>query len=119
MSIGKGILVVFFIMLASGTFAQVDPDPNGIGIYFDQGATDVSVIVPQVGEFEYVSAYLILTNPTLEGPLNYWEAVVSTYTTNSTSPMASMGGSPTVGHNMVENMPGSSKWSFLVLLNFT
>jgi len=116
MSIGKGILVVFFIMLASGTFAQVDPDPNGIGIYFDPGATEVSILVPETAEIVYLSAYLILTNPAFEGELNHWAAYVSTYTDNSTTVQASIWGSPIEGHNVKMNMPGSSHWGFEVLL---
>ncbi len=112
MNIGKGILAAFFIMLASAAMAQIDPDPDGIGIYFDQGATVNSVVVAD--GTESVTAYLILTNPTIDGDMNNWTGFVSTYL-NDANQGTTIFGRPNNGHNLiVSNMPGSFHWSFQV-----
>jgi len=53
--------VILLFVMADSSGAVVDPDPNSIGVYFDQYA-DVNYmdVAPNV-EF---SAYVILTNPT-------------------------------------------------------
>ena len=73
MAIRNTLQIVFFIVLASCAFAQIDPDPDGIGIYFDLEATQVSATV-EVGEA--VTGYLIATNPSQEGGLAAWVATV-------------------------------------------
>ncbi len=102
------------VLVFSGTsvFAQVDPDPNGIGIYFDQGATVNSAVITE--GTDVVTAYLILTNPSLEGNLDFWTCRVSTYLDDPFQGTTISGG-PVNGTNIiVSNMPGSFSWSFRV-----
>jgi hypothetical protein len=56
--------------LAPSAIAQIDPDPNGIGVYFDSEATVVSATVPVD---EIFALYLILTNPSAPGGVAGWE----------------------------------------------
>lgn len=66
----RWFFALFFITTLSTphTFAVVDPDPDGIGVYFDFNA-DVSHIMTEPGPPFY--AYVILTNPTAEYLLDY------------------------------------------------
>ncbi len=105
MTIAKIILVSCCISIGSAAFAQIDADPDGIGVYFDQGATQVAVTVP-VGES--VDAYLIATNPSQTGTLALWEASVGP------SGPGYIVGEPYNGFNMLTNMPGSGHVSFAV-----
>ncbi|MCP4144261.1 MAG: hypothetical protein GY752_03125 [bacterium] len=73
MTISKSILGFCLIVLASCSFAQIDPDPDSIGIYFDQEATQVNANVA-VGDT--VTAYLIATNMSQVGWLAFWECYV-------------------------------------------
>ena len=86
---------------------QIDPDPDGIGIYFDEEATQNSA---WGGPWEPVFAYLVGTHLSQEGGIVYWEAVV-----RATGDIAYMGGAPMFGQNMVMNMPGSTHCGFIVL----
>jgi len=104
----KTILVICFISISSATIAQIDPDPDGIGIYFDEGATQVVTTVP-VGES--VNAYLIATNPSQPGTLALWEASVV-----PSGPGLVVGG-PVGGFNMSTNMPGNPSYGFSVSMN--
>jgi len=104
--------VLVLVLSATSVFAQVDPDPNGIGIYFDQGATVNSTVIAE--GTDVVNAYLVLTNPSLEGNLDYWYCYVSTYL-DDPNQGASIAGHPVNGTNIiVSNMPGSSSWGFRV-----
>jgi len=100
------------MMLASVayTYAQIDPDPDGLGLYFDQGATVVSSTVAE--GTESVTAYLILTNPSVGGSLVHWSASVSAVCGGSGNAMVT--GLPTEGFNLALNMPGSDHWVFEV-----
>jgi hypothetical protein len=89
----------------STVFAQPDPDPDGIGIYFDEGATQISRTA-EIGED--VTAYLIVTNPSLTGGIAMWGALVVA------SPYALVHGSTTLGDNIAMNMPGNPSYSFFV-----
>jgi hypothetical protein len=107
MIITKILPVVFFIVFASGALAQIDPDPDGIGIYFDLEATQVSATV-EVGEA--LTGYLIATNPSQEGGLATWEADVY-----STVVEVFIWGEPVNGTNVATNMPpGGPGFSFVV-----
>lgn len=55
----KSILLMY--LLPAVAFATVDPDPDGIGIYFDTEATSVCATVTPAVPF---SVYLVITNPT-------------------------------------------------------
>jgi hypothetical protein len=114
MTIGKILLVVFFIVLASGSLAQIDLDPDGIGIYFDQGANIVSTTAPE--GTHAVTAYLILTNPSLDGILDHWSLYVSTYF-DTPGQNAVIWGDPYNGINISTNMPGSEHFHFNVWVN--
>ncbi len=105
----KTAIAVVLVFAVTGAFAQVDPDHDGIGIYFDQGATTNSAVVAE-GTVS-VTAYLILTNPTFGGNLVHWAARVSC---DPNSPyQASIAGTVYNGTNIdIDNMPGSSHWSF-------
>ena len=96
-----------FPLLASG---QIDPGPDGLGLYFDEDATQVSAVVLE--GTESISAFLVLTNPTAEGNLNHWSAGVSAI--QGAPGNAMVAGSPVVGHNLALNMPGSEHWVFEV-----
>lgn len=112
MTITKAVYVLFFISIASMASAQIDPDADGIGIYFDQGATVNSTVIAE--GTHVVNAYLILTNPSLEGNLDYWYCEVSTYLDDQNN-YASIAGHPVNGSNVFDiNMPGSSTWGFRV-----
>jgi hypothetical protein len=70
----KKLLVTLAIVCMAGTaFAQVDPDPNGIGVYFDMAGTQYC--------YEFlggpVSAYVVITNPTQDAGISGYECHVS------------------------------------------
>lgn len=54
------IILGLVLLTAGGVFAQIDPDPDGIGLYFDEEATLTCKTVPAFVQFD---AYLCLTNP--------------------------------------------------------
>lgn len=68
------ITLMLMVVLAGGALAQIDPDPDGIGIYFERGATvrETTTSAP----FEAVTAYLLITTPSTADPISGWEAVV-------------------------------------------
>lgn len=111
MSNGKILLVVLFIVLAFDAGAQIDPDPDGIGIYFDLEATQVSTTV-EVGES--VMGYLIATNPSQEGGLAFWVATV-----HSAAPEVIIWGVPANGVNIATNMPPGGPTFFFVVSSST
>jgi hypothetical protein len=56
------LMTMIGLLMATGAFAVVDPDPNSIGLYFDENA-DV-MCLDGVVPFELVTMYIILTRPT-------------------------------------------------------
>ena len=110
MNVFRGVFVSSLLVLATVSFAQSDTGPDGLGLYFDQGATVVSATMTE--ETESVTAYLILNNPTVEGNLNHWSAGVSAFLGGPGN--AQVTGSPVVGQNLASNMPGSESWTFEV-----
>lgn len=100
---------LLLLLIATPCLAQLDPDPDSIGVYFDEGATQV--VTTALVE-EEVDAYLIATHPTRTGGLAMWEAVVV-----SAGAYAQVWGGPTNGFNTAMNMPGSSHYSFTVFGN--
>ncbi len=104
----KTILVSCLISIASMAIAQIDTDPDGIGIYFDEGATQ---IVATVAVGESVDAYLIATNPSHPGALSLWEAGVV-----PRGPAIVVGG-PVGGFDMSTHMPGNPSYAFAVAMN--
>lgn len=57
----KLVVLLLATLVASSAFAVVDPDPNGIGVYFDTNADDNCLMIGASIPF---NAYLILTNTT-------------------------------------------------------
>lgn len=102
------ITLLGLLLLAPGAGAQIDPDHDGIGIYFDEAATQTSATA---GVGENVIAYLIATRPSQAGGLAMWEAVVSA------SPYAMVQGGSSLGFNVATNMPGDRVRAFVVFCN--
>jgi hypothetical protein len=98
-----------FVLAAGNAFAQIDPDPNGIGIYFDQAATQAVTTATLPGE---IHGYLVATHCTLSGQVRYWEGGVVSGDFDWF-----VGGAPVVGQNLAENMPGSNSHAFQVLID--
>lgn len=57
----KLVVLMLVSLMASSAFAVIDPDPNGIGIYFDLNADVLELDIAPSTPF---NAYLILTNTT-------------------------------------------------------
>lgn len=97
------LLTILSVPLAS---AQVDPDPDGIGIYFD---LEASVVAATATTGEVVQAFLIGTNLSQAGNIDYWE------TRLCPGPGAAIYGSPRGSFNYATNMPGDPCWSCVAL----
>jgi len=97
---------LFMLLAANFSTAQVDPDPDGIGVYFDVEATNVSTTAV-TGEF--VQAYLVGTNLSQSGDIDYWEAYVFP------DQGASVSGTPYGSFNYAMNMPGDPSWHCVAL----
>ncbi len=71
----KLLVLLAVALLASSAMAQIDPDDNGIGVYFDTEGTLVcaTTAVP----FESVNAYLLITRPTDTSGVSGWEATIT------------------------------------------
>ncbi len=72
----KKWLMLALMLVATQACAQVDPDPDGIGVYFDQTALDNCLENPCW--FSCVKAYLIATNISADGMLG-WECSLRTW----------------------------------------
>lgn len=70
----KYLLIILICGLALSATAQLNPEPDLLGVYFDQGATvrQIRTAVP----FAEVTAYLVLTHPTDPGGIAGWECAV-------------------------------------------
>ena len=97
---------LLLLLFATPGLAEIDPDPDGVGVYFDQDAT---VVVGTAAVGEEVDIYLIATNPTRAGGLALWESGVA-----AVGPYAQVWGWPTNGFNTAMNMPGESWFHFIV-----
>lgn len=69
----KLVVLLMAMVIATGAFAQIDPDPNALGLYFDMEAT----IVEGPAGVPFTTAYLLLTNPT-EAYVNGFELKINT-----------------------------------------
>jgi hypothetical protein len=65
------LLACPILLLVGVAAAQVDPDPDGIGIYADLGATRTRLSAPAEHPFE---VYLMLTRPSAVGTIAGWTA---------------------------------------------
>ena len=99
---------VLTLLSVNGVVAQIDTDPDGIGIYFDEMATQVT---ETAGALEYVEGYIIATNISQSGGIVFWEAYVHV------EGAADVIGSPVVGHNVHINMPGDPNYHFVVIID--
>jgi hypothetical protein len=70
------LLVVGAVLLPLQICAQVDPDPNGLGIYFDHGGEVVMISTPM--PFVEVHAYLLLSRPVNQTGVSGWECSIRT-----------------------------------------
>ena len=93
----KLFVLTMCFMTAANAFGQVDPDPDGIGLYFDEGATINAIEAEVPGP---VTAYLIGTNLSRQGGLRFWEAIVS-----APGQSATIWGGARNGLNLATNMP--------------
>jgi len=105
-SILVGIVPLLLLLPAGGAWSQIDPDPDGIGIYFDLEAT---VAVTTAGLGDVVQAYLVGTNLSQSGDIDYWGAHVCP------DQGAHVGGIPYGSYNYATNMPGDPCWSCIAL----
>lgn len=64
------LVLIGILLLASSGFAQLDPDDDGIGVYFDPCAC-VNCITMDVGAQR---AFLVITHPTSPLGVGGWEA---------------------------------------------
>ncbi len=67
------VICLLGLLASITTLAQMDPDPDTIGIYFDEGATIHCIDAP-VGEL--VTAYLCITHATALAGISGWEATI-------------------------------------------
>ena len=73
----KSVAAMAALLLPTAALAQVDPDPDGVGIYFDEGATLnatlAEVVPPNPGS---ATAWLIATRVATPGFVQHFEGQV-------------------------------------------
>jgi hypothetical protein len=71
----KKLIIALFCMalLAGNAFAQLDPDDDGIGVYFDPCAC-VNCLTLEAGSH---TGYLVITHPTSPDGVGGWEAKIT------------------------------------------
>lgn len=107
-------------LAAAGARAQVDPGPDGVGIYFDEAATLTSMVVPTAGgaPTPVANAWLVATRMTLTGDVGYWQAFVASFAPGDEPIDATpVYGWPTFGYNIAMNMPGDPRHGFTVFID--
>ncbi len=112
-TIQSSLAALFILLLPVLAIPQTDPDPNGIGIYFD---TDATVVSTTAAAWETVQAYLIATNISQSGEITWWHGHVYPEFDPMGPPdgIAWVSGDPTNGgFNYSMNMPGMGDWSCL------
>ena len=70
------VLSIWLLFLSSSAMSQIDPYPDSIGIYFDEGATENSQYISAPAT---VHAYLIATRISSPSGINSWGGGVSSY----------------------------------------
>ncbi len=68
------VLLALSALMASAAFAQADPDPDGISVYFDLAGEQTCF--DSIAPFELVNANLLITNPS-RGGVSGWECNVT------------------------------------------
>jgi hypothetical protein len=69
----KKLLVLAVALLATSALAQIDPDVDMMGIYFDTGAT---VICGELALYTPTNIYVCITNASSAAGISGWEASV-------------------------------------------
>lgn len=75
MKLTTRLFPILLLLTAGAALAQIDPDPDGIGIYFDTGATEVCKYTPT---FQVFTAYVCLTHPSGSNGVAGWAGRVET-----------------------------------------
>ncbi|MBC8424962.1 hypothetical protein H8E07_12630 [bacterium] len=93
----KLLFLVWLILIGCGapvTAEPIDPDHDGMSVYFDEEATTFAYYVddwiPAIGAGPTITAYLIITRPYLPYPFLYiraWEAHIEIITNSLTPPL--------------------------------
>ncbi len=117
----RQIVTTFIIasLAAAGALAQVDPGPDGIGIYFDEAATLTSLAVPTAGgePTPVATAWLVATRLSTAGDVGYWQAFVAPGGSPNPEAQVYVYGWPTVGWDQAMNMPGDPSHRFTVFID--
>jgi hypothetical protein len=104
----KLLALAAIAVLASSAFAQVDPDPDGMGVYFDMNATMNCKTIAFTGTPILVDAYLLLTNPSGAQVLAWEAKIVSNVAALSPGNWAINGGlNVGTGENFIVGMGGT------------
>ena len=69
------ITLLALTLIAGSAFAQIDPDPDSIGVYFDLDGN--TICGTTAFPYETALAYLLITNPSDPFGVSGWEANVS------------------------------------------
>jgi hypothetical protein len=72
----KMLVIALAILVSSSAFAQIDPDENGIGLYFDEFGYEVCMST--AAPFTPITAYLLATNISEESGVSGFECEVTT-----------------------------------------
>lgn len=99
-----GLALYLGMILSTPSLGQIDPDPDGLGVYFDTAATQVTASAEAGTNLQ---AYLVGTHLSVPGDIGYWQAKVCPGGTNG---MAMISGTPYGGFNFSMNMPGDGCW---------
>lgn len=95
-------LLAWLLPLGAPASAQLDPGPDGLGVYFDLEATQVAA---EAQAAQTVPAYLVATGLSLSGDVTYWSARLCP------QGAAEIHGTCRNSYNYSMNMPGDSCWS--------
>jgi len=86
----RKLLVLGLVLMATGAAAQTDPNPNGIGFYFDEGG--VYNCLPSAAPYTLINAYLLATRITQSAGISGWEAGIAIMPTPAFPPTYTLPG---------------------------